>query len=80
MSKIVYDSLVWFNLEFGQVRIQILGKQEVLCCSEVVSLIQREKSRRGFMAEPESMNISTMVARGGSYFATNMERAQVSEN
>ena len=35
----VYDFLVGLNLEFDQVRIQILGKQEVLCFNEVVALI-----------------------------------------
>ena len=35
----VYDFLVGLNPEFDQVRIQILGKQEVSCFNEVVALI-----------------------------------------
>jgi hypothetical protein len=35
----VYDFLVGLNSKFDQVRIQILGKQEVLCFNEVVALI-----------------------------------------
>ena len=35
----VYDFLVGLNLEFDQVRIQILGKQEVPCFNEIVALI-----------------------------------------
>ena len=35
----VYDFLVGLNPEFNQVRIQILGKQEVPCFNEVVALI-----------------------------------------
>ena len=40
----VYDFLIGLNLEFDQVRIQILGKQEVLCFNEVVALIRGEES------------------------------------
>jgi hypothetical protein len=35
----VYDFLVGLNSKFDQVRIQILGKQEVPCFNEVVALI-----------------------------------------
>ena len=35
----VYDFLVGLNQEFDQMRIQILGKQEVPCVNEVVALI-----------------------------------------
>ena len=45
----VYDFLVGLNPEFDQVRIQILGKQEVLCFNKVVALIRGEESRRSVM-------------------------------
>ena len=35
----VYDFLVGLSPKFDQVRIQILGKQEILCFNEVVALI-----------------------------------------
>ncbi|RVW23401.1 hypothetical protein CK203_098189 [Vitis vinifera] len=41
----VYDFLVGLNPEFDQVRIQILGKQEVSCFNEVVALIRGEEGR-----------------------------------
>lgn len=47
----VFDFLVGLKSEFDQVRIQILGKQEVLCCNEVVALIRGEESRRGLMLD-----------------------------
>ncbi|KAL6324190.1 hypothetical protein AAG906_006462 [Vitis piasezkii] len=40
----VYDFLVGLNPKFDQVRIQILGKQEVTCFNEVVELIRGKKA------------------------------------
>ena len=51
------------NPEFDQVRIQILGKQEVLCFNEVVALIRGEESRRSVMLEPQTLDGSTLVAK-----------------
>ncbi|XP_059444961.1 uncharacterized protein LOC132176698 isoform X2 [Corylus avellana] len=76
----VYDFLVGLNPEFDQVRIQILGKQEVPCFNEVVALIRGEESRRGLMLEPQNTDSSAMVASGGNNSVTNMERALVFEN
>ena len=73
----VYDFLVRLNPKFDQVRIQILGKQEVPCFNEVVALIRGEESRRGLMLEPQSMDSSAMVANGGNNSAINMERAPI---
>ena len=64
MSKIEsYDFLVRLNLEFDQVRIQILGKQEVLCFNEVVTLIQGEQSRRSVMLVPQTLDELALVAK-----------------
>ena len=52
----VYDFLVRLNPEFDQVQIQILGKQEVLCFNEVVTLIRGEESRRSVMLEPQTLD------------------------
>lgn len=60
-------------------RIQILGKHEVLCFNEVVALIRGEESRRGLMLEPQSVDSSAMVASGGNNSATKVEQALVSE-
>ncbi|RVW25355.1 hypothetical protein CK203_117722 [Vitis vinifera] len=59
----VYDFLVGLNPEFDQVRIQILGKQEVPCFNEVVALIRGEESRRSVMLEPQTLDGSILVAK-----------------
>lgn len=43
----VYDFLARLNVEFDQVRVQILGREEVPFLNETVSLIRAEESRRG---------------------------------
>jgi len=58
----VYDFLVGLNLDFDQVRIQILGKMKVPCFNEVVALVRGEESRRRVMLEPQATDSSTMVA------------------
>ena len=64
MNKI--ESMIFFvglNLEFDQVRIQILGKQEVPCFNEVVALIRGEESQRSGMLEPQTLDGSALVAK-----------------
>ena len=58
-----YDFLVGLNPEFDQVRIQILGKQEVSCFNEVVALIRGEENRMSVMLEPETLDGSTLIAK-----------------
>ena len=59
----VYDFLVGLNPKFDQVRIQILGKQEVPCFNEVVELIRGEESRMSVMLEPQTLDESALVAK-----------------
>ena len=59
----VYDFLVELNPEFDQVRIHILGKQEVLCFNKVVTLIRGEESRRSVMFESQSLDGLALVAK-----------------
>lgn len=59
----VYDFLVGLNAEFDQVRIQILGKEDVPSLNEVIALIRAEESRRGIMLEPVTTDGSAMVAQ-----------------
>ena len=59
----VYDFLVRLNLEFDQVRIQILGNHEVLCFNEVVALIRGEERRRSVKLEPQTFDGSALVAK-----------------
>ena len=52
----VYDFLVRLNPEFDKVRIQILGKLEVLFFNEVVALIRGEESQRSVMLKPQTLD------------------------
>lgn len=47
----VYDFLVGLNVEYDQVRVQILGK-ELPSLNETISIVRAEESRRGVMLEP----------------------------
>ena len=59
----VYDFLVGLNPEFDQVRIKILGKQEVPCFNGVVALIRGEESQRSVMLETQTLDGSAIVAK-----------------
>ncbi|XP_059639462.1 uncharacterized protein LOC132281810 [Cornus florida] len=59
----VYDFLAGLNAEFDQVRVQILGKEEVPSLNETISLIQAEKNCRGVMLEPQALEGSAMVTK-----------------
>ncbi|CAJ2662272.1 unnamed protein product [Trifolium pratense] len=58
----VYDFLVGLNSEFDQVRIQILGKQEVPSFNEVIAIVRSEESRRSLMLDTPVIENSTMMA------------------
>ena len=59
----VYDFLVCLNAEFDQVRIQILGREDVQPLNEVIALIRAEESRRGIMLELVTNDASAMIAK-----------------
>lgn len=48
----VYDFLAGLNFEFDQVKIRILGKEEIPSLEETISLIRAEESGMGIMLEP----------------------------
>ena len=59
----VYDFLVDLNVEFDQVRVQILSK-ELPTLNETTSIIQVEESR-SVMLESQNMEGSAMIANKG---------------
>ncbi|KAI6683703.1 hypothetical protein NL676_029616 [Syzygium grande] len=61
----VYDFLAELNSEFDQVRIQILGKEEVPSLEETISLIRAEESRRSVMLEPQTVEGSALTIKKG---------------
>lgn len=62
----VYDFLAGLNSKFDQVRIQILGKEEIPSLEETISLIRAEESRRGIMLEPQAVEGSALVTCNAS--------------
>ena len=76
----IYDFLVGLNPEFDQVRIQILGKQEIPCFNEVVAIVRSEKSRRGLMLDSQSIDGAAMVVGGNNNSTRNAERSATSES
>ena len=48
-----YDFLVGLNQEFDQIRVQILGKEEMPSLEEVISIIRSEEGRRSIMLESQ---------------------------
>ena len=62
----VYDFLAGLNVEFDQVRVQILGKEELPALNKVISLIRAEESRRRVMLEPQNLEGSAMVTKGSN--------------
>ncbi|KAL5549794.1 hypothetical protein UlMin_005025 [Ulmus minor] len=58
----VYDFLAGLNTEFDQVRVQILGKEELPTLNETISIVRTEESRRGVMLEALSNEGSAMLS------------------
>ena len=76
----IYDFLVGLNPEFDQVRIQILGKQEIPCFNEVVAIVRGEESRRGLMLDSQSIDGAAMVAGSNNNSTKKAERSSTSES
>lgn len=58
----VYDFLAGLNVEFDQVRVQILGKEDLPSLNEAISLIRAEESRRGVMLDIQPLSGSALIS------------------
>ncbi|KAK3038196.1 hypothetical protein RJ639_030303 [Escallonia herrerae] len=58
-----YDFLAGLNIEFDQVRIQILGKGESPSLNETISIINAEESRKGVMLYAQPVEESAMLGK-----------------
>ncbi|KAK3014800.1 hypothetical protein RJ639_009131 [Escallonia herrerae] len=58
-----YNFLADLNMEFDQVRIQILGKKELPSLNETISIINAEESRRGVMLYAQPVEESAMLGK-----------------
>ncbi|GFZ10919.1 hypothetical protein Acr_22g0003170 [Actinidia rufa] len=70
----VYDFLVGLNPEFDQIRIQILGRQELSSLNEVVAMVRSEESRRSLMLDTPTIESSAMVAKHIKRDPANVEK------
>lgn len=61
-----YNFLASLNVEYDQVRVQILGKDDFPSLNKVISIILAKESKRGVMLEPKTIEASTMVENEGS--------------
>ncbi|TXG51686.1 hypothetical protein EZV62_024210 [Acer yangbiense] len=62
----IYDFLAGLNVEFDQVRVRILGKEELPSLNGAISMVRAEESRRGVMLQPQPVKGSAMVSTGGN--------------
>ncbi|KAJ0103610.1 hypothetical protein Patl1_05363 [Pistacia atlantica] len=59
----IYDFLTGLNVEFDQVRVQVLGKEDLPSLNETISIINAEESRRGVMLYSQPVEGSAMVGK-----------------
>ena len=75
----VYDFLAGLKPEFDQVRVQILGRDEIPSLEETISLIRAEESRRSVMLEPQVSNGSALVTKSEQPQVQDRGRADISK-
>ena len=47
-----YTFLIKLNIEFDPIRVQVLGKEEILSLNETIAIIREEEERRGVVMGP----------------------------
>ncbi|TXG48410.1 hypothetical protein EZV62_027704 [Acer yangbiense] len=70
----IYDFLAGLNAEFDQVRIQILGREELPPLNEAISMVRAEESRGSLMLEPSTSEGSAMVSNSSKSRSLNPEQ------
>lgn len=58
----MFEFLVRLNVEFDQLQVQVLAKEELPSMNEVIFIIHAEESWKCVMLEPSSIDGSAMVA------------------
>ncbi|KAJ0083334.1 hypothetical protein Patl1_30044 [Pistacia atlantica] len=59
----IYDFLDGLNVEFNQVRVQLLGKEDLPSLNETISIINAEESLRGVMLYSQPVEGSAMLGK-----------------
>lgn len=62
-KKRAYQFIAGLNAEFDQVRVQILGKEDMSSLNEVISLVVAKESRRIVMLKPRPNNSTVIVSK-----------------
>ena len=67
----IFEFLIGLNVEFDQVRVQVLGKEKL---NEVISMIHAEEGRRGVMFKLSSIDGFAIVVAKPKKFSPNPVR------
>ncbi|TXG72633.1 hypothetical protein EZV62_001212 [Acer yangbiense] len=62
----MYDFLASLNVDFDQVRVQILGNDELPSLNSAISMVRAEESRRSVMLQSQPVDGSAMISKQGS--------------
>ncbi|XP_059661691.1 uncharacterized protein LOC132307839 [Cornus florida] len=62
-KDIIYDFLAGLNIEFDAVRVQILGKEDLLTLNEAIAIVLAEEGRMGVMIETHTVESSALVSK-----------------
>ena len=63
----IFEFLAGLNLEFDQVQVQVLGKEDLPSLNETISIIWAEEGRRGVMMNQTPMvESSAMLSNAGN--------------
>ncbi|KAJ4712334.1 hypothetical protein OWV82_014593 [Melia azedarach] len=62
----IFEFLAGLNIEFDQVRVQVLRKEELPSLNETISIIRAKERRRGAMIEPQNIDGSAMLTNGAN--------------
>ena len=61
----MYDFLAGLNVDFDQVRVQILGKDELTSLNSAISMVRAEKSRQSLMLQSLPVDGAAMISKHG---------------
>ena len=73
----IFDFFTGLNIEFDQVRVQILGKESLLSFNEVFSWIRDEKGRRTMMLDVLNIEWSAMMITNSRNLSDAMNGAEM---
>ncbi|KAL5764323.1 hypothetical protein ACOSP7_016679 [Xanthoceras sorbifolium] len=75
-----YDFLAGLNMEFDEVQVQVLSKEELSSLNETISIILAEEGRRGVMVENTTVESSTLVSKIASGKKATIEQSSIEES